>query len=354
MVYRPADELSAPEFLDSIKLLPWTNDHAMIGDPAEGHLTPEQKGVGGVIGERTEFDNDSQVVYANIKCWSAALARELEAGKVQLSLGYRSRYEWSAGTYAGQPYDCIQRTLRGNHLASVDAGRMGDDAIVLDELVFTFDSIEGAPMKIKRNKLIQAMAIILASKTATSALVKTFDEDVPEGEAEAPAEQMTLEAAIEVIKGNAEAMAELMKLAASLGAAAAGTEPVPDPEPATVDPTIVDPVEDEGDEEKDKKEPAATMDAAAVRRDTIAEIGRRDKLVARVSKFVGVFDSAMMGEHDVAVYAAGKFGIKCAKGSELIAVGAYLDGAEKVPAAKLVAVEDSAPAADWLKKQIAG
>lgn len=341
MVLRPVEELSNPEFLESIKLLPWINNHRMIGSPEDGHATPEEKGVGGVVGEQVEFDETDGTVYANIKCWSAALARELEAGKEQLSLGYRSQFEWLPGVWEGQPYDCIQRRPRGNHLATVDNGRMGGDAVVLDEMVFTFDScVEKAPMK--RNALMAALATLIKSQKLP--VVATMDEDIAEGSAD----DMSLEKAIEVIKGSTEAMAELMKLAASLGAAAA-------PAPAAVEPEATPAVAAAVEDEDEEAKPAAeTLDAAAIRRDTIAEIGRRDLLAKRVSKFVGVFDHAAMGEQEVAVYAAGKLGIQCVKGSELVAVGAYLAGAEKVPAT--VAVHDAAPvpAANWLTKQLAG
>src|ERR1019366_3956584 len=45
-VYRPAEELSDPECIESFKLLPWTDNHPsrMLGDPSQGRMAPEEKG----------------------------------------------------------------------------------------------------------------------------------------------------------------------------------------------------------------------------------------------------------------------------------------------------------------------
>ena len=57
-VYRPASELSNPDTIDSFKLLPWTDEHEMLG--SEDGMTPaEEKGIHGVIGEDVYFDKDS-------------------------------------------------------------------------------------------------------------------------------------------------------------------------------------------------------------------------------------------------------------------------------------------------------
>ena len=101
----------------------------MLGPREEG-LTPAEllKGVHGTTGENIEFKDG--ILYAPIKVFSETLANLIESGKTALSLGYRCIYEKASGIFDGQPYDYIQRNLRGNHLALVDAARC--DVAVLD------------------------------------------------------------------------------------------------------------------------------------------------------------------------------------------------------------------------------
>ena len=49
-------------------------------------------------------------------------------GKQGLSMGYTCDLEESAGNWCGVDYDFIQRNIRYNHCAIVDAGRAGDNA----------------------------------------------------------------------------------------------------------------------------------------------------------------------------------------------------------------------------------
>lgn len=148
-VYRPAEELSDPDTIESFKLVPFINNHTMLGDPdKDPGLTPvEEKGMEGVLGENIYFKDGT--LYGNLKILSKNLASIIDDGKKELSLGYRCRYEIISGTWNGQPYDAIQRDIRGNHVALVDEGRMGKEVAVLDQLTFTFDNKE-----IQMSKLI--------------------------------------------------------------------------------------------------------------------------------------------------------------------------------------------------------
>src|SRR5579872_7419915 len=134
-VYRPAEELSDPECIASFRLLPWIDNHVMLGDEAKGLMPAEKKGVQGVVGEQISFDpelGEFGGLRANVKVFSQALATLIASGKRELSCGYRCKYDWTPGTFNGQAYDCVQRVIRGNHLATVKSGRMGPDVAVLD------------------------------------------------------------------------------------------------------------------------------------------------------------------------------------------------------------------------------
>lgn len=139
-IYRPEEELSNEETINSFRLLPFTDEHAMLGSEDEGMLPAEKKGVHGVIGEDVYYDDG--YLKGNLKIFSEKLADLINSGKKELSIGYRCLYDMTPGVYNGEKYDGIQRSIRGNHLALVDEGRSGHDVSVLDSFKFVVDSRE--------------------------------------------------------------------------------------------------------------------------------------------------------------------------------------------------------------------
>lgn len=159
-VYRPAEELSDPETIASFRLVPWTNDHAMLGNPAmDASLKkPEDKGIHGVIGEQTYYRDG--VLYGNLKLFSTSLDATIDDGKKELSCGFRCVYDFKSGSFEGKPYEVIQRCIRGNHIASVREGRMGPQFAVMDRadnFTFTFDAKDLEPMTTKTPAEIAAL-----------------------------------------------------------------------------------------------------------------------------------------------------------------------------------------------------
>ena len=141
-VYRPEEELSNQETINSFKLIPWINEHEMLGPRELGFTPAEEKGVWGVIGQDVYFDKNTLTLCGNIKVFSERMKKLIEDGKIELSAAYRCVYELTPGVYNGIKYDAIQRNVRANHLALVTEGRMGPDVYVLDEYKFTFDKLE--------------------------------------------------------------------------------------------------------------------------------------------------------------------------------------------------------------------
>ena len=201
MVYRSAEELAKPEFLLSCTLIPWINDHTMLGSDDKGYTRPEEKGIGGVTGEQVLFDENDETVYSNIKLFSEAHKNEVANGKRELSLGYQCAYEWKPGEYNGEKYDLIQRNLRGNHLASVDDGRMGPSVAVLDH-----NDIKGASAMDEIQKLLAALAEAIAKLVPSTdpekvvvedeEEVKATDEEVVAAKDEAPVTVEAMDAAV--------------------------------------------------------------------------------------------------------------------------------------------------------------
>jgi len=171
MVYRPAEELGNPETVASFRLLPWVDDHAMLGPSQHGLTPPEQWGVHGVIGEDVYFDGT--YLRGNLVAFSDAMKDKIEAGeKVELSPGYRCRYSQEVGIFNSARYDFVQRDIRGNHLALVHEGRTGPDVAVQDELI-TIDSKEFAVDKKPEQTALDTK--IAAIETTVASVVATLD-----------------------------------------------------------------------------------------------------------------------------------------------------------------------------------
>ncbi|WP_114078353.1 DUF2213 domain-containing protein, partial [Proteus mirabilis] len=146
-VYRPQEELASTETINSFKLMPFVDEHEMLGKDG----TPaETKGIQGVIGERVYFEYP--YLRGNIKILSNSALNQIEGGKIELSPGYRCIYDFTPGEFNGERYDAIQRHIRANHLALVDEGRTGADVAVQDHSVITIDTKELIRMNEEENK----------------------------------------------------------------------------------------------------------------------------------------------------------------------------------------------------------
>ena len=304
-VYRPAEELSTEECINSFKLLPWIDNHVMLGSEDEGLTPAESKGIQGVIGEDVYFDGE--YLKGNIKVFSEAMSSLIANGKKELSCGYRCRYEYAPGTYDGVAYDYVQREIRGNHLALVENGRMGPDVAVLDHFTFTVD-----------NKELFNMA-----------------EENKEVGSEKPA--MTLE---EVHKFLEEVMPKLAKIQELTGQSfgSAGEEAVADEDETKPDGDTEKPdgeAEDEegaeygvgGQKEEEKEgERSAGMDAAAIALSVERKIAEKAKLYDKLSKHIGAFDHSEMDLDKMVKYGLKKLGVEAPKSGRVTFLNAYLQG----------------------------
>lgn len=333
MVLRPEEELANQECIDSFKLLPWIDDHVMLG----GEFTPaEQKGIGGVIGENVYYENGT--LYGNIKVFSDKMAALIESGKKELSCGYRCEWDLTPGVWNGQSYDAVQRKIRGNHLALVQNGRMGKEVAVLDHrLSFSFDAKE----------------------------LQMADENKPEGGGAEP----TLSELTAMIKTIAPQVQELMSFMGKL-------KPLEEAEHGEeLDGEIEVPPEAgeqeafaEGTEYGEKKEAEAMDSAAELKalrkkvqelekgavKAVMSAVARRDALAGKLSKVVGTFDHADMTEAEVAKYGVKKLGIACDSGSELAALQGYLMAAAKPAFAADSAVTVGKPRASSIDSYLKG
>jgi len=312
-VLRPADELGSLDTIDSFRLLPWIDNHVMLGSEEAGLMPAERKGIQGVIGEQVYFNPDDGTLYGNIKLMSQAMATLIDSGKKELSCGYRCTYERSDGiTPDGQPYQYIQRNIRGNHLALVDSGRMGPEVAVLDHLETVKDAAMAEPEK-------------------------------KDGEANA----MSLEDAKTHLGKIIPLVAEMQKLLNGAGSTA-GTEEVEDDEDKPgekKDPT-------ESEEKQDEKGPSGAMDAAEIERRVEARIADKADFYQAVSSQVGAFDHREMDITKMADYAVDKLQIAGApKAGRVSFVRGYL--AAK-PAAAAMDAAPTAKTGSFIDRHLAG
>jgi hypothetical protein len=119
---RPEDVVFHSDAMASFAMVPVTDNH-----PPDGLLTAEntREYQRGHLGETVRRDGDK--VRAPVLITDAGLVKDVIAGKRQLSCGYTCDLEEASGEYQGQRYDCIQRNIRGNHVAVVGMARGGPD-----------------------------------------------------------------------------------------------------------------------------------------------------------------------------------------------------------------------------------
>ena len=127
---RPPSEVFAPASLATLGAAPLTDLHpAEMVSPANvrklaiGHVSDDVR-------------QDGQHVAANVTVQDKAAIAAVEAGqRRELSCGYTCDLDETPGTYHGQPYDAVQRTIRYNHvgIGPKNWGRAGSDvALRLD------------------------------------------------------------------------------------------------------------------------------------------------------------------------------------------------------------------------------
>lgn len=315
-VYRPAEELADQACIDSFKLLPFVDEHAMLGSEDSGATPAERKGVQGYIGEQVRFD--PPYLRANLKIVSESMKSAIDNGKIELSPGYRCVYDLTPGTFEGQHYDAVQRRIRGNHLALVDEGRTGPDVSVLDRMTFAIDTKGIADMADEVNPGGDALAEI---KAMLEKLVAMMADKAPAAaDEEKPAEPAKAadadpEAGSDKCATDAEKPAMDAKVLAALDSVSKQLD------------SVGKQLESVTNRVAAVEKGQSAMDASLV-----GSIADRDALASKLSGFVGTFDHARMTVADVAKYGVEKLKIPCAAGQERVALDAYLHG--RLPAHK--------------------
>jgi hypothetical protein len=119
---RRSDDVFHEDSLATYVGKPVTNDHP------NKHLTPTDAKLHtrGAILERTPLPAHKLVKVQAI-VYDAQAIRDMDNGKVQLSLGYVTALDRTPGEYNGQRFDATQRAIQVNHLALTHMSRTGPE-----------------------------------------------------------------------------------------------------------------------------------------------------------------------------------------------------------------------------------
>jgi len=150
---------------------------------------PQKELTVGAIGSDVTFEDGK--LYADLTAWDDQAISLIESGKMrELSAGYSYDPDMTPGEFQGQAYDGVMRSICGNHVALVERGRIGKDAVISDSLPF---EMRFTTMKLKKGavQLISARLRKIAQdgmgEDSTEELIRevaeniehkpTFDED---------------------------------------------------------------------------------------------------------------------------------------------------------------------------------
>lgn len=125
-LHRPADEVFNPHSMASFESKPVTIEHPTEAVTAENWERLAK-------GEGRDVCRMGDMMCATLIIKSKDAIDAVQSGKNQLSNGYTFDLDMTPGTAAnGQAYDGVQRNIRGNHIAIVDAARCGSACRIAD------------------------------------------------------------------------------------------------------------------------------------------------------------------------------------------------------------------------------
>ena len=129
---RHPDDVFEQKSLDTLKLIPITNNHptsCVNSDTASSVMV-------GMTGETVTVSEDG--IMSTLTVTDKKTIDIIKSGRQELSLGYKLNKVKEEGTYEGQKYTHRQMDIRYNHLALVDTARAGRSARI------NFDSVDDA------------------------------------------------------------------------------------------------------------------------------------------------------------------------------------------------------------------
>lgn len=113
----------------------------------------------GAIGSNIEYEDGK--LYGDLTFWDEEAIGLIDSEKMeQLSYSYYFTPDMTPGEFEGAPYDGVMRDIHGNHIALVERGRIGRDAVISDSL----------PTEMRLNmKLKKGAAALIAARLRSTA-----------------------------------------------------------------------------------------------------------------------------------------------------------------------------------------
>lgn len=128
-VYRPESEV-----FDQAAMASFAHKAITIDHPA-GSVTADNWKTHSVGWTEGKVARDGEFVEIPLMLADASAVRAYDAGKRELSAGYTCDLTWGDGIAPdGTRYQATMRTLRGNHIAIVGAGRAGSECRIGDSM----------------------------------------------------------------------------------------------------------------------------------------------------------------------------------------------------------------------------
>ena len=179
-VIRPEEEVFSKETIASFEGMPVTNDHPPDGVDI-GNIKALQKGHAHNV--RRGSGEESDLLLADLIITDPVLIGLIMDGKREISCGYTYELCEENGKY-------IQRRIRGNHVAVVDAGRAGPRVCIKDHMART-DERRKRTMKKSLSKILARMAKDGDIETVAEIIEEMIESESPETPEEAIAEAVT-------------------------------------------------------------------------------------------------------------------------------------------------------------------
>ena len=203
---------------------------------------PQKESIAGTIGSNLEMVGDD--VKGSLTVWDKEAINLIESGKLaELSASYFYDPVMKSGTFKGQAYDGIMTNIRGNHVALVERGRIGRDALVADALPIELMELN---MKLKKGAFAKINA---KAKTLLAMDADLTPEEIKE----------LVQTVAENIEHTVEDEDEVEKVE---GAEDEGEEETAEDESEVTEADREQKSADDEDEEADKEDKKAAMDAA--------------------------------------------------------------------------------------------
>ncbi|WP_176692838.1 DUF2213 domain-containing protein [Photorhabdus luminescens] len=135
---------------------------------------PKKEDTVGAIGSDITFEDGR--LYGDLGVWDEYAIELIESGKMQeLSSAYAYVPDMTPGEYQGVKYDGVMRDIRANHVALVEKGRIGPDAIISDHKTVDLER----EMKLKKGaltKIAEKIRLAMDSDLSDEGLKGVVDE----------------------------------------------------------------------------------------------------------------------------------------------------------------------------------